>query len=73
MNPKAYTGAIDYASYSYDAVWAIALTLNRSIDQLANIDRRLEDIDYNDKEVLAIFMEQMRSLEFLGITVRKFY
>lgn len=70
MKPKAYTGARDYASYAYDAVWAIALTLNRSIDRLANIDRRLEDIHYNDKEALAIFMEQMQSLEFSGITVR---
>ena len=70
MKPNAYTGAIDFASYSYDAVWAVAMTLNRSIDQLATIDRRLEDIEYNDQEALAIFMEQMRSLEFLGITVR---
>ncbi|EDV28421.1 uncharacterized protein TRIADDRAFT_18816, partial [Trichoplax adhaerens] len=68
QRPGAYVGAIDFASFTYDSVWAIALTLNQSINPLSKINKTLEDIDYYDKEALSVFKDQMQALEFIGIT-----
>ncbi|XP_072047136.1 gamma-aminobutyric acid type B receptor subunit 1-like [Amphiura filiformis] len=74
-NPKysRLTFTIEHP-FGYDAVWAIALALNGSIDVLkttAFLDgrmRRLEDYTYDDKEMMMVFFESLARVSFLGVT-----
>ena len=69
MNQSKY----DYDMYytmGYDAVLAIALTLNKSIDVLQARGKILENFTYSDKETAALFKTIMYSLSFDGMTVR---
>ncbi|CAH1982080.1 unnamed protein product [Acanthoscelides obtectus] len=52
-----------YARHSYDAVWAIALTLRH------NWLVRLEDFKYTDKNLVCKWMGKMDSLKFIGLSV----
>ncbi|XP_002736691.1 gamma-aminobutyric acid type B receptor subunit 1-like [Saccoglossus kowalevskii] len=60
------------ASYCYDAVWSIALTLNQSIDILQNdantTNRRLEDFHYEDNSMRKVFMDVLENLNFEGVS-----
>ncbi|XP_070535303.1 gamma-aminobutyric acid type B receptor subunit 1-like [Ptychodera flava] len=64
--------------YGYDAIWAIALALNSSIDQVARktaIDangqirqKRLDDFTYEDNETAQIFKRSFQNITFRGTT-----
>ena len=60
-----------YAGFGYDAIWAIALALNNSIQELQIHGKILTDFNYNDSKMGNIFLDQMKQIEFEGITVRK--
>nr|CAI5822291.1 unnamed protein product [Callosobruchus analis] len=51
-----------HATQSYDAVWAIALTLRH------NWLVRLEDFQYTDKDLVCKWMRTMESLKFIGLS-----
>lgn len=55
--------------FGYDALWAIALTLNGSLETLAKKGHRLEKFTYNDSETGKILFTEMNSTNFVGLTV----
>ena len=61
----------EYSVFGYDAVWAAALTMNRSIDIMKAKGKRLEDFDYKDNEMAQIFKQVMSNLSFIGMSVRR--
>ncbi|XP_070535176.1 gamma-aminobutyric acid type B receptor subunit 2-like [Ptychodera flava] len=64
--------------YAYDAVWAIALGLNSSIDGVARMEmkdsngtsrpKRLDDFTYGDSEMRKVFHRSILSVSFTGVT-----
>ena len=65
-----YKGAMKFASFTYDATWAIAIALNNSIPHLAGMDKTLQDFQYNNKMFLKIFKSEMAKVRFQGVSVR---
>ena len=65
----------EYGPYGYDAVWALALMLNRSVEILKTYDfdddkrRCLEDFDYGNREMSRLFFELLNETEFMGLSV----
>ncbi|XP_071510584.1 gamma-aminobutyric acid type B receptor subunit 2-like [Diadema antillarum] len=61
-----------YGAPAYDAVWAIALMLNRTASalQTSSSDRwkRLEDFNYDDNELGRLFFDNLNTTEFRGVT-----
>ena len=56
--------------YLYDAVWTIALALNKSILILEEKELgRLEDFTYESVKMANVFKEAISSLAFPGISV----
>lgn len=61
--------------FGYDAAWALALMLNRSIDVLSHRNfsngktRRLEDFTYDDAEMAQVFFDLLKETDFVGATV----
>ncbi|XP_033627262.1 uncharacterized protein LOC117290084 [Asterias rubens] len=59
-------------SFGYDAVWAIALALNKSAEVLKTKRfrdgsiRRLEDFTYDDKEMSQLFFDLLAETDFYG-------
>ncbi|XP_041469544.1 uncharacterized protein LOC121419238 isoform X1 [Lytechinus variegatus] len=62
------------APFGYDATWAVALMLNRSVEVMKNmtfsdgIPRRLENFTYEDEEMARLFFNLLNETEFTGIT-----
>ncbi|XP_070553279.1 gamma-aminobutyric acid type B receptor subunit 2-like isoform X2 [Ptychodera flava] len=54
--------------FAYDAIWAMALALNASIEDIK--PQNLEDFDYEDagKEMVDIFKEKMDKTDFFGVS-----
>ncbi|KAG7276577.1 hypothetical protein CRUP_019627, partial [Coryphaenoides rupestris] len=50
MNPED-TGGFQEAPLAYDAVWALALALNKTVAPLKAKGRRLEDFNYNNHDI----------------------
>ncbi|CAH1794093.1 unnamed protein product, partial [Owenia fusiformis] len=57
-----------WSPLSFDAMWTIALTLNNSITRLAERNRSLETFSYQDNVTSSVFFQEMRKLEFIGVT-----
>jgi len=57
-----------HRGYAYDAVWAMALALNRTIDIMAP-NTRLDKAPYGDKTLSAALTEALRGTNFSGVTV----
>ena len=57
------------AAFAYDAVWTIALTLNKSITVLQQQNMSLEEFDYNNTVMRKTFMKYAKALSFQGMSV----
>lgn len=57
-----------YASFAYDAVWAIGLALNATVAK----GFRVEDFAYNDTEIAEQLRISMEDVKFKGISVSKY-
>ena len=66
---------IDYGTFGYDAVWAVALMLNKSMEVLKDKvfadggKRRLEDFKYDDTEMAQLFLDVLNKTSFDGMSV----
>lgn len=60
--------AVHESSFAYDATWAIALALNKSIQRLADRGKFLENFTYTDKEMADVVQEALKNTSFLGVT-----
>lgn len=54
----------------YDAVWMVAFALNKSIAVLAKKNQTLADFTYENTEMRQVFVDQLSSLDFRGVSVR---
>ena len=65
----------ELSAFGYDAVWALALMLNRSVERLETTPfddgkkRKLEDFTYEDGNMTAIFLNLLNDTDFIGLTV----
>ena len=70
---------IEDAPYSYDALWAVALMLNKTLQVLeqrvfANgAIRRLEEFTYADYEMAEVFFETLKETDFYGMSVSSYF
>ncbi|XP_046442537.1 gamma-aminobutyric acid type B receptor subunit 1-like [Daphnia pulex] len=56
------------APLAYDAVWAVALALNRTMHRLAERGRSLDDFTYNDAISAGEIYSAMNATQFLGVS-----
>ncbi|KAL9979471.1 hypothetical protein ACROYT_G017142 [Oculina patagonica] len=56
-----------HRGYAYDAVWAMALALNRTISKMDS-NTRLDQVPYGDKALSAELTEALRGTNFSGVT-----
>lgn len=67
-NPEE-TGGFQEAPLAYDAVWALALALNKTVGPLRARGRRLEDFNYNNKDITAEIYRALNTSSFEGVSV----
>lgn len=67
-NPEE-TGGFQEAPLAYDAVWALALALNKTVGPLRAKGHRLEDFNYNNRDITAEIYRAMNTSSFEGVSV----
>lgn len=60
----------EHSSYAYDAVWAMALALNRTLTKRPGM--RLDLLDYGQNETINLLIDELDNSSFTGITVSFF-
>ena len=58
-----------FSSFAYDAIWSIALTLQKSSAVLKAHNKSLSNITYSDRETTEVFKQVLRNLTFIGMSV----
>ncbi|XP_069576779.1 gamma-aminobutyric acid type B receptor subunit 1 isoform X2 [Brachyistius frenatus] len=66
-NPEE-TGGFQEAPLAYDAVWALALALNKTVGPLKAKGHRLEDFNYNNRHITAEIYRAMNTSSFEGVS-----
>uniref|UniRef100_A0AAY4EMB0 G-protein coupled receptors family 3 profile domain-containing protein n=1 Tax=Denticeps clupeoides TaxID=299321 RepID=A0AAY4EMB0_9TELE len=66
-NPEE-TGGFQEAPLAYDAVWALALALNKTVEPLKTKGRRLEDFNYNNHDITAEIYRALNTSSFEGVS-----
>lgn len=67
-NPEE-TGGFQEAPLAYDAVWALALALNKTVAPLKARGRRLEDFNYNNHDITSEIYRALNTSLFEGVSV----
>lgn len=67
-NPEE-TGGFQEAPLAYDAVWALALALNKTVKPLKAKGYQLEDFNYNNREITAEIYRALNTSSFEGVSV----
>ena len=63
------SSAPNITAYTYDALWTVAVALNKSIPKLEKIGLRLQDFYKNKTEMTNVFVRTLQDIHFLGVTV----
>ncbi|GFG38778.1 hypothetical protein Cfor_08233 [Coptotermes formosanus] len=58
------------APLAYDAIWAVALAFNKTMEQLHKRGKSLKDFTYTDKETADDIYSAINSTQFLGVSGR---
>uniref|UniRef100_A0A4W4GVF3 G-protein coupled receptors family 3 profile domain-containing protein n=1 Tax=Electrophorus electricus TaxID=8005 RepID=A0A4W4GVF3_ELEEL len=66
-NPEE-TGGFQEAPLAYDAVWALALALNKTVTPLHAKGKRLEDFNYNNKDITKEIYRALNTSSFEGVS-----
>uniref|UniRef100_A0A672U3I1 Receptor ligand binding region domain-containing protein n=1 Tax=Strigops habroptila TaxID=2489341 RepID=A0A672U3I1_STRHB len=66
-NPEE-TGGFQEAPLAYDAIWALALALNKTSTELMKKGLRLEDFNYNNKNITDEIYRALNSSAFEGVS-----
>uniref|UniRef100_A0A8B9FQ78 Receptor ligand binding region domain-containing protein n=1 Tax=Amazona collaria TaxID=241587 RepID=A0A8B9FQ78_9PSIT len=66
-NPEE-TGGFQEAPLAYDAIWALALALNRTSAELHKRGLRLEDFNYNNRNITEEIYRALNSSAFEGVS-----
>lgn len=69
-NPEE-TGGFQEAPLAYDAVWALALALNKTVGPLKAKGHRLEDFNYNNRDITSEIYRAMNTSSFEGVSVSR--
>ena len=56
-------------AYTYDAVWTVAVSLNKSIPILKSMGLKLQDFYRNKTEMTKLFVQTIQDIHFFGVTV----
>ncbi|CAG02742.1 unnamed protein product [Tetraodon nigroviridis] len=67
MNPEE-TGGFQEAPLAFDAVWALALALNKTVAPLKARGRRLEDFNYNNHDITSEIYRALNTSSFEGVS-----
>ncbi|XP_070777975.1 gamma-aminobutyric acid type B receptor subunit 1 isoform X2 [Enoplosus armatus] len=62
------TGGFQEAPLAYDAVWALALALNKTVGPLKAKGHRLEDFNYNNRDITAEIYRALNTSSFEGVS-----
>ncbi|RDD35936.1 Gamma-aminobutyric acid type B receptor subunit 1, partial [Trichoplax sp. H2] len=57
----------------YDAVWSLALGLNRTEHQLLSKNSSLNEFNYHNQKIRSVLVEELNKLSFYGVTKKNFY
>ncbi|XP_078721631.1 gamma-aminobutyric acid type B receptor subunit 1-like isoform X3 [Lampetra fluviatilis] len=68
--PKRHneTGGIQEAPLAYDAIWALALALDRTVRELAKTGLMLADFNYTNKAITDEFYKSLNLSSFSGVS-----
>uniref|UniRef100_A0AAQ6IDC6 Gamma-aminobutyric acid (GABA) B receptor, 1b n=1 Tax=Anabas testudineus TaxID=64144 RepID=A0AAQ6IDC6_ANATE len=66
-NPEE-TGGFQEAPLAYDAVWALALAFNKTVGPLKAKGHRLEDFNYNNRDITSEIYRAMNTSSFEGVS-----
>uniref|UniRef100_A0A6Q2YWP1 G-protein coupled receptors family 3 profile domain-containing protein n=1 Tax=Esox lucius TaxID=8010 RepID=A0A6Q2YWP1_ESOLU len=66
-NPEE-TGGFQEAPLAYDAIWALALALNKTVAPLKAKGHRLEDFNYNNHDITAEIYRALNTSSFEGVS-----
>ena len=58
-----------YQTNGYDAMWALALALNKTENILKRNGSTLSDFTYNNTMIRSILFDQISQTDFIGISV----
>ena len=56
------------APLAYDAIWAIAFALNKTIEKLAQTGLTLDSFDYNSPKITNVIKTELQRVQFLGVS-----
>lgn len=68
-HPFLNTSYHNHSSFTYDAVWSIALMLNKSIPLLREKNKTLEGMDYGDADGAKMMRDILFRTDFWGMSV----
>ncbi|KAK2188045.1 hypothetical protein NP493_146g03044 [Ridgeia piscesae] len=68
-NPLSVTGYVE-APLAYDAVWALALALNKTQTTLVKKNQKLSDFTYSNQDIMKEIYRAMNGTNFLGVSGR---
>lgn len=57
------------APLAYDAIWAVALALNKTIARLKQRGEAMENFTYTNKRIMGELWKAMNATQFLGVSV----
>ena len=58
------------APLAYDAIWAVALALNRTMSRLESNGTSLEEYNYENQAIAEIIKNEIGDVQFMGMSVR---
>ena len=61
--------AVVFTPTAFDALWALGLAFEASLDEIAAIGESLENFDYNKTEVTRIVYNNLLNVSFFGASV----
>ena len=61
--------APNITAYTYDAMWTVAASLNKSIPLLEKMGLTLQDFRQNKTEMTKLFVQTIQDIHILGVTV----
>ena len=59
------------APLAYDAIWALSIALDKSIEKLKEVGRTLEDFNYEDNVTKNVILSNLNDTYFEGVSVSK--
>ena len=69
LNKLNLSRAPNITAYTYDAVWTVAASLNKSIPVLKSMGLKLQDFQRNKTEMTKLFVQTIQHIHLLGVTV----